>query len=284
VIYHSRASRCILSPSITSPNKVPPNDVTFIGVARQELCSCTRCRRCVGIAADGGSVAVLPSGFVAKLPTNIATDLTDAVYRRWLQSDGMCIFCLGADGMAYGRQGMHLVKRDGDQSPARQSFHDYSTENPPPSARSISPTNAMSLLTKRPCQQQSDTTDTASQGQWVSCAANYVPGGNFAWADLATGVIPDMPLPTQSTSLILTVAGGKRPASIGQANVVDSNACQGSPTPVNQHQSYGLSSSANHSRLNQKRMTVTVPAGSAKRHPHLDSYSSVSEALGGSRC
>jgi hypothetical protein len=190
-----------------------PNDVTLIRGGSPSFVA----------ARDAADVLALPLmaihgqsafGIRSQNPDKYADDLT-TLYRRWIQSGRRVYLLLGADGGLW-LPGMHLVKRDAVNLQLPE-FSQLRNQKP-------ASVGMLNIVYQRyelvdgeaPLPAKIDTTDTASQ---ISGFYTHetIAGQTFAWTN-GHGVLR-MPLPTQPTSLTLTVAGGKRPATIGQATL-----------------------------------------------------------------
>ena len=190
-----------------------PNDVTLIRGGSPSFVA----------ARDAADVLALPLmaihgqaafGIRSQNPDKYADDLT-TLYRRWIQSGRRVYLLLGADGGLW-LPGMHLVKRDAVNLQLPE-FSQLRNQKP-------ASVGMLNIVYQRyelvdgeaPLPAKIDTTDTASQ---ISGFYTHetIAGQTFAWTN-GHGVLR-MPLPTQPTPLTLTVASGKRPASIGQATV-----------------------------------------------------------------
>jgi hypothetical protein len=174
-------------------------------------------------ARDAADVLALPLmaihgqaafGIRSQNPDKYADDLT-MLYRRWIQSGRHVYLLLGADGGLW-LPGMHFVKGEAVNFQLPE-FSQLLNQKP-------ASVGTLNIAYQRyelvdgtaPLPAKIDTTDTASQ---VSGFYTHetIAGQTFAWTN-GHGVLR-MPLPTQPTQLMLTVAGGKRPATIGQATV-----------------------------------------------------------------
>lgn len=153
-------------------------------------------------------------GIRSQNPDKYATDLT-TLYRRWLKAGHHVYLLLGANGSLW-LPGMHLVKRDA----VNLQLPEFSQllNQKPASVGTLNIAYQRYELAdgEAPLPTTIDTTDTTSQ---VSGFYTHetIAEHTFAWTS-GNGVIR-MPLPTQPRQLMLTVAGGKRPARIGQATL-----------------------------------------------------------------
>ena len=214
-------------------------------------------------ARDAADVLALPLmaihgqsafGIRSQKPDKYADDLT-TLYRRWIQSGRHVYLMLGADGGLW-LPGMHLVKREAINLQLPE-FSQLLNQKP----ASI---DMLNIAYQRyelvdgdaPLPAKIDTTDTASQiGGFYT--HETIAGKTFAWTN-GHGVLR-MPLPVLQTQLKLTMAGGKRPASIGQATVCIDVAGQPDPRhaePVawTQLQCHVLGTPP-------QTITVTIPSG-----------------------
>lgn len=174
-------------------------------------------------ARDAADVLALPLmaihgqstfGIRSQTPDKYATDLT-TLYRRWLQSGRRVYLLLGADGGLW-LPGMHLVKREAVNFQLPEFSQLLNQKPASVGTLNIAYQRYELIDGDAPLPRIIDTTDTASQ---VSGFYTHetIAGQTFAWTN-GHGVLR-MPLPIKPTPLTLTVAGGKRPASIGQATL-----------------------------------------------------------------
>lgn len=174
-------------------------------------------------ARDASDVLALPLtaihgravfGIRSQSPDNYAGDLA-TLYTRWIQQGRHVYFMLGANGALW-IPGMSLVKQD----PFTFAVPEFSQlrNQKPASVGVLSITYQRYELKpgRLPLPRQIDVSDTASQisGFYTQ---ETIAGQTFAWTT-GTGVLR-FDVPHQPTTLQLTVAAGKRPASIGAAQV-----------------------------------------------------------------
>lgn len=214
-------------------------------------------------ARDAADVLALPLmaihgqatfGIRSQNPDKYAGDLT-TLYRRWLQSGRHVYLLLGADGGLW-LPGMHLVKRDAINFQLPEFSQLLNQKPASVGTLNIAYQRYELLDGDAPLPTRIDTSDTASQ---VSGFYTHetIAGQTFAWTN-GHGVLR-MPLPTHPTALTITVAGGKRPASIGQAMVCIDVA--GQPDPRNAEQVTWTPLQCTRTSTQPQTITVTIPGG-----------------------